>query len=265
MMRNFGGPAGRRGTQGVELPSVQLYLSGFLVDCDEGDCWVVRPDGTLRDPDIQNAGCKSWNIVERGELALKWFCVGDQRRYIAKVPRRDKTPLTLAQFCTVSQIQEQISGSGAFNLPNRVSEKEITSAQDMSCRALDRSEILIVKPKLRSLVRNGLQIFSRSGLLVNEKHIKGSIGDRANPDNFIERCANRDAQSIERLPAGVGVLELLAYQKWGRWNLNLRWRPRREGETVAKKPKQPSRGNPTTIAGLANRLAERGFKTSKLR
>ena len=64
---------------------------------------------------------------------------------------------------------------------------------------------------------------------------------------FDEACEGREAQVVYELPAADGVLQVLAYDKWGSWNLNLWWR---EAEEIS--PETASASEASIEASLAD-------------
>lgn len=55
--------------------------------------------------------------------------------------------------------------------------------------------------------------------------ISGDLGDYvSHHEGFNEHCANREAQIVEAIEVGQKELQLLAYHKFGYWNLNIRLR-----------------------------------------
>ena len=91
-----------------------------------GDGWVIKADGTLRQRDTDDVhrhksdGNYRWNRIERNELALRWAC--SSRRDVAGNSTFEtvKLPvggLTNEQLATVRQIEEEIEApQGAFGL-----------------------------------------------------------------------------------------------------------------------------------------------------
>lgn len=108
-LENFGGYFRRMGVSG------------------NGDWWVVRSDGSLRDPEEVNyrkrynsEGQKQWSFVGPDELALRWDCGttrdvdGSSTFEVVKLPVGG---CTAAQLHTVRSIEEEIGATpGVFGL-----------------------------------------------------------------------------------------------------------------------------------------------------
>ncbi|MBI1908274.1 hypothetical protein HYS28_02565 [Candidatus Uhrbacteria bacterium] len=81
------------------------------------DYWVVRPDGTLRDPDevsyrkrYTSEGDKQWRLVGADELAITWskaYTAAPHEFAVAKLPVGG---CTTEQLATVSRLEREISG-----------------------------------------------------------------------------------------------------------------------------------------------------------
>lgn len=109
---------------------------------DNGDGWVIRPDGTYREHDSDDVkrhksdGNYLWELVEPEEAALRWYC--DHIKNIAEsdfeVVKHPVSGYTEAQLNAVAEIEEDIGApKGAFNLrePNDTPE-EVNNGTDLA-------------------------------------------------------------------------------------------------------------------------------------
>lgn len=196
---------------------------------NNGDGWVIRPDGSLREHDFSDAsryksdGNYRWNCVKENELALKWSCettrniAGSSEFEVVKIP---KTEMTQAQLKAVKKIElediETIENS--FGLDEKLAKgqakfvKEIKDAFT-SCPACGEE---VKMDSYHALV-------GEYGVIICQKDSKISkLVNNKKP--FNQQVEGRDAQVISAEKISGGVAEILAYNKWGGWNLNLRWR-----------------------------------------
>ena len=205
-----------------------------------GDAWVVRPDGTLREADefaqrkMYPEGGLKWARVEADELALTWSCgtmrdiTGSSDFKVAKMPVGG---LTEAQREAVRRIETEDIGTieGVFGIdPEANTRRERfvgeVRAKFPKCPACQR-ELAEENISYSALVSGyGLHICSCENIprLVNWNR------------PFDAATEGRNAQVVLSRAISTGVIEALAYEKWGSWNLNLRWREFRDGESSAE-------------------------------
>jgi len=88
---------------------------------------------------------------------------------------------------------------------------------------------------LRSIPDNldYLSVSGEWGQFVDHEHVNNETGYYyVDGEGDVEySCENRTAQLLDIQPTGDGMVEFLAYEKWGDRNLNIRWRELREGES----------------------------------
>lgn len=214
-----------------------------------GDGWVIKADGSLRTcdsdsiPRYKSDGTLFWNQVEEPELALRWSCgtmrnvAGSSTFEVVKLPVGGCTE---AQLKTVARIEQEIGApSNAFSLSAKANTQanKLIKAIRQNCR---RSRILSKVPKLDFNTISG-----NWGVNIEWDCIKGEDAkkhiDWQKP--FDASCESREAQIVESFPAREGVLEFLIYEKWGRWNLNLRWRIPDENESLVEETTDDSSDN----------------------
>lgn len=237
-----------------------------------GDFWVVAADGSLREPDevqyrkrYTSEGSKRWRTVAPEELALSWDCgtmhdvIGSSSFTVAKAPVGGCTD---AQLDAVARIEDDLGAPrNALGLHTEV-QKAYDRRMEAIRQACARSRILQSVPSnLEYLTVSGLW-----GQCVGSDCVRGSIARHVDwGKEFGEQCENRSAQLVDCQPAGDGVLEFLAYEKWGDTNLNIRWRPLCDGESgeshdepTADEPVAP--GKPASMDALAALAAKFGNK-----
>lgn len=96
---------------------------------NNGDGWVIRPDGSLRERDSDDIrrhksdGTYRWEIVEPEDLAIRWQCHhrGDvAENSIFEAVKLPKDGCTKEQRETVAQIEKEIGApSGSFDLKGK--------------------------------------------------------------------------------------------------------------------------------------------------
>lgn len=229
------------------LPSnIRIWRRGGITD--QGDGWVIRPDGTFRDADemVGNSrrikkyreGTMVWHQILPGELALR---VWSQDRYdithCEVVYRPNK--VTQEQIEAVKRIEEQLEApENAFGLDDRL-------ARLLERRRKSIQKAMTELPEdLQPSFDWGLEwLASDNGIGIDNESAERWV-DETQP--FTDCCHGREAQVVYRLPAADGVLEALVYQKWGGWNINLRWREQTTSSEEADSPATPPADEETT-------------------
>jgi len=200
-----------------------------------GDGWVIRPDGTLREADSNDVrryksdGHYTWNIVEAEELALEWSCdtmrdvAGSSRFTVSKLPVGGCTPEQLARIAEIERDIEAPANSFGMNPELQAAfERRMKAVQ----QALQRSPILASIPE----DLNVLALSGEWGVQIDPRYIRDGQALVNWTLPFDASCENRDAQLVHSEVCDEGVLEFLVYEKWGTTNLNIRWRGLSEGE-----------------------------------
>lgn len=193
------------------------------------DGWVVRSDGSLRGRDSDTVpyrksdGTYIWNLVNPDELALSWSCEttrnmeGSSDFKVVKLPTNGPTR---AQLEAVREIETEdiLVSEGVFGLNSEVNERKDKLM----------SEVLKLFPvcpacgeKLSLSGSDYWKIAGPYGLRVCESDQIVSLVDQGKP--FIGATEGRDAQIVQQVIATGGIIEILAYEKWESWNLNLRF------------------------------------------
>jgi hypothetical protein len=215
------------------------------------DYFVVRADGSLRDPDSNIGrrrwesaeGDKTWEFVDNDELALVWSKGCTRDPHVFHVAYRPEAALTEAQRETVLRLEEEVyRGASGQDSP----EPSETWADQLGLRELvARREVGIRDSLRRSRVLTGTPDFSfrslatRQGEWVRDDEVRGGSWAWRSARSLSEEDWGRDglAQVIELIPAGEdGVVEILAVERRGedRPMVHVRWRPRRAGDTAPK-------------------------------
>ena len=214
------------------LPSnIQIWRRGGITD--QGDGWVIRPDGTFRDADSMvgdvrriekyREGTMVWRQILPGELVLK---VWSQDRYdilhCEVVYRPDS--ITQEQINAARRIEEQLKApENAFGLDDR-----LARLLERRRKSIQKAMEELPKDLQPKFVWDLEWLTSDNGIGLDNESAEGWV-DETQP--FTDYCHGREAQVVYRLPAADGTLEALAYKKWGGWNINLRWRERCEQAT----------------------------------
>ena len=222
------------------LPSnVQIWRRSGITN--QGDGWVIRPDGTFRDADemagdsrrieTYREGTMIWHQILPGELVLK---VWSRDRYdiihCEVIYRPDS--ITQAQADAAKRIEEQLEApENAFGLDDRL-------ARLLERRRKSIQEAMTELPEdLQPSFDWGLDwLASDNGIGIDNESAERWV-DETQP--FTDCCHGRKAQVVYRLPAADGVLEALVYQKWGGWNVNLRWREQTTSSEETDSPAAP--------------------------
>jgi len=106
----------RRQTGGEVLANFETWKRrGGATNCGQG--WVVRPDGSLREPDRmdcprprhQHEGTQHWDLVAEIELAISWSKAYTAAPHEFTVAKRPVSGLTQAQLATVEQLEREIA------------------------------------------------------------------------------------------------------------------------------------------------------------
>jgi hypothetical protein len=229
------------------LPSnVRIWRRNGITD--QGDGWVIRPDGTFRDADemagdshrieTYREGTMIWHQILPGELVLK---VWSRDRYdiihCEVIYRPDS--ITQAQADAAKRIEEQLEApENAFGLDDRL-------ARLLERRRKSIQEAMTELPEdLQPSFDWGLDwLASDNGIGLDNESAERWV-DETQP--FTDCCHGREAQVVYRLPAADGVLEALVYQKWGGWNANLRWREQTTSSEETDSPATPPADEETT-------------------
>ncbi len=130
------------------------------------DFWVVRPNGSRREPDVKDGrrryeeseGTKSWNLVEQDELAISWEKMDTRSSHSFKIGKLPAGGLTTEQRVTVAAIEEEILesyqgmsgkespalgrgwGFGPGTIEQRTARRELVDAPTSSAKGEDRRE-----------------------------------------------------------------------------------------------------------------------------
>ncbi len=233
---------------------------------NNGDGWVVRPDGSLRGRDSSSArphksdGTHAWKFVLPNELALRWSCShmgdidGGSDFEVVKLPEGGCTP---DQLVAVAAIEREIGASeGAFGLDPEVAKRKasilkLVQAQIRACPATKQSLAWDEESLKLLLGANGRGV--ASGREVT-RLVRAGRG-------FTEQCDAREAQVVKTWVLGEGhAVDALVYDKYGDWNLSLRYRPAsEEEERAAQDQVAPSGGGkPASSDALAALAAKFG-------
>lgn len=185
------------------------------------NAWVIRPDGTLREKDTDNIrrhksdGDLVWNIVNPEELAVSWSCGtirdinGTSDFNINKLPVNGLTP---EQLDAIKNIETDYinTNEGMFGLDPEAGERQ-NKFMENARKAY---------PELDISDENYMNIIGSEGSQIYDYYDESFIDWNA---DFETTCNNRAAQVINERNADGGILEVVAYDKYGRSNFNLRF------------------------------------------
>lgn len=228
-----------------------------------GTGWVIRPDGSLRDPDKRDLrrngdGTLVWNLVNEDELALQWSCgttrdiAGSSEFVVAKMPVGG---LTETQREAVFRIETEDIGivPNSFGLDPEAAERQARAVAELAdtfsvCPACGE-KLVIDQGAYRAVV-------GQYGFHICEDDEKISrLVDWNRP--FERSTEGRDAQVVASRRISTGMIEVLAYEKWGGWNLNLRWR-----EMTAEEAAEPVEEPVPQGDGSFSEASNRNFRCS---
>lgn len=246
-----------------------LMQAGHLVlelmaVCDDrrygtGHVWVIRPDGELRDPDRTDR---------------------PKNRYSEYLWRRVSTELVLidrVDSITVDGVKSR--GTGVAYRPVTVTEAQLRASERIEAEhrlagvfEVDPELVARRKMMMTEVRATITQLFATAyvtdlrfydincaegtllRILDEDLDVVRRMVDWAAP--FDQQIAGRDAQVFRAVYAAGGVLEFLNYDKWGsRWNVNIRWRPRRDDECATPAAPVVQVGEP-----MMTHLGKRDFR-----
>ena len=207
-----------------------------------GDGWVIRPDGSLRERDSDDVrryksdGTYRWNYVNEDELALKWSCgtmrdiAGSSEFIVAKMPVGE---LTDAQRETVRRIELEDIGTteNSFGLDPEATERQAKLVAEVA----EAFPVCPVCKKPLTFDQGSYQgLTGEFGIHICQDDRRISRLVNWNKP-FDQETESREAQVVVSKKVSDGVVEALAYEKWGGWNVNLRWREMTEEELAEEK------------------------------
>lgn len=193
----------------------------------QGDGWVIRPDGNLRQPDHEEVprfktdGTYIWFAIAPDELALQWRNGHRSEGSVSGKFEVVKSPLTITpeQLAAVSAIEAEIGvPENVFGFSSKAAERERVYMDEFiaACPVCPVCRETIVYDS--GMVR---RLLAGKGVFVCEDGGVEAFVDWNKP--FDQRASNRDAQIAGSVKTPNGRLEFLAYEKFGHWNLDLRF------------------------------------------
>ena len=226
---------------------------------NNGYGWVIAADGSRREPQARDRWSRSsdgeyhWDFVWPEELALRWGChhvgdlLGNSTFEVVKLPVGGCTPAQLAAVRLI-EIEDIGTEEGVFGL-----DPEATRRQDYLLAAVRQSipTCPVTGSPLSWDLQTVRQLKGANGRLVGEgsPRIYNLLGYGA---KFEKTCDGRSAAVIKTFFVGdEGVVEALAYDKYGQWNLALRYRTRRPDEKRPGEKMQPVAASPAKAVKLS--------------
>lgn len=181
-----------------------------------------------------------WNQILPGELVLRYYQADRYDIAHCEVVHRPDQ-VTRDQLVAAKQIEEDMGASeNAFGLDDRLG------------KLLDRRAMAIeeamndLPPALRPEDGWTLEVLSSANGLTLAADARSWVN---HAESFPLSCEGREAQVVYELPAADGGLQVVAYYKWGCWNLNLWWRE--QPATPAPVEQAEEVAEPATVADLA--------------
>lgn len=235
--------------EALGLPACVVIWRRMRGVSNRGNGWVIRPDGTEREPDSNpGQGNLVWNQILPGELVLRYHRVDRYDIAHCEVLYRPDQ-VTPAQLAVVKQIEEDMGASeNAFGLDDKL-------GQLIERRIAAIGEAMATLPEaLRPGADWDYQVLiSANGIHVGDG---GSWTNHAEP--FDEHCEGREAQVVYAVPAADGELVALTYYKWGGLNTNLLWRETVAGSPApSPEPEETAETEPDDMEDALARLVDR--------
>ena len=213
----------RRGEICVNFGGI-LHVSGVSGDAR---FFVIQADGELRAPETgsfskshgRGAQTQVWSLVGPDELAIAWkghrarVSQGDFR--VSKLPVDGLSP---AQIEAVRRIEEELRAiPNSFGLDPKLSDEQGLAMEAVRTAYHEvTSQGLPEDVRYRHVVDSGFDCTAHV-----ESWMEREI-DRT--ESFDRQIAGREAQAVWEIECAGGVLEFLAFHKFGHWNFSCRWR-----------------------------------------
>jgi len=221
---------------------------------NNGDGWVIRPDGSIRNHDsddilrYKHDGNLTWSRVMPDEIAIRWRCSSNSdvaKNSQFEIVKRPKNELTKEQMERVAEIEREINApEGAFGLNLEIVERNNKRLEEIQSKANEF---------VKNLDYSYQEISSNNGVSLPQLNELFEIYNH-NGD-FSEYCDGRNAQLLLARSAADGILEFLGYEKYGQTNFVMRWRKLKEGE---QPPIKQSSEEKTSLFSLADLKAKFG-------
>lgn len=211
----------------------------------QADFWVISSDGSLREVDniqyrkrYMSEGDKYWRMVKRDELALEYSksCTADHHH--CEVVKFPIDGITKAQLRTVANIESEIGAPlGSFGLDpeidRRVKQFLAEYAKKISgcpgkcsgCSGYNPLNDLDDPKKFYMTLLGPLGW----GYCQDQWKVSQLVNWN---EPFDQEIDGRGAQVVKSYKFTAGMVEFLAYEKYGTTNLTVRFRDFREGEDV---------------------------------
>jgi len=210
------------------------------VTCDtrygRGHVWVIRPDGTVREHDGYGDGgrrrytCYAWNMISDELVIVHDASVSGVDSFTGQTGIVWRPmEVTQAQIATVERLEGEHGLGGTFEVDPSLVAKRAKMMDEI------RKEIVRVSPDENVQDLKFLNVSSADGYQTRHENPRRLV-NWANP--FSASCEGREAQVVKSVRCADGMVEFLAYEKWGTTNLNVRWRTLTDEEKATPAPKQ---------------------------
>lgn len=218
----------------------------------------VLPDGTTREHDGYGDGgrrrytCYVWNMVSTELVIVHDASVSGVDSFTGQTdivwrPQQ----VTPAQIATVERLEGENGLGGTFEVDPSLVAKRAQMMDEI------RKEILRVSPEENVQDLKFLNVSSADGYQTRHENPRRLV-NWANP--FSASCEGREAQIVKAVRCADGMVEFLAYEKWGTTNLNVRWRPLTDEEKAAPKAEAKPANNDEVKSSLDALKAKFGKK-----
>lgn len=240
------------------------------------DFWVVRPDGTLRNSeDIRyhgrytSQGDKYWRVVAPEELALTYYSANSGDKAHCEVIKSPADGVNQAQVEQAHIIEQELRANiNAFGLNSEIIQKErvrlesIKNVYDHLPKDLKSPDGWKEEWSFQDIMSDVDVILNDNSTVPIRERKENKFTSRIDyakvsySENFTGK--ERGRQVIYHEPCADGMLEMVAYEKWGGWQLAMRWRELDESEKAQQKTiSSDSKSRKTlTDESLANLLSK---------
>jgi len=219
---------------------------------NNGDGWVIKANGELKENNdssigrYKSDGRLKWNVVNKDELALVWSCDSIQNipgTSTFEVKKRPKN-LTKAQLDKVRDIE--INDIKTLENSFQLDEDKTREQKGFGYNIIEDLEYCpVCGDEIDYPEDLYFKVCNNYGFNFCSSYEVEDFIDY-NKD-FDDETEGREAQIISKRFINNGVLEILAYAKYGTWNLNMRFREATKGECeeIVQKEKCTNNSNNT--------------------
>jgi hypothetical protein len=180
--------------------------------------WVIKADGSLRPPDIENRYESVWRVIRDGEIAIRLtHDTSDPMVGECEVVHCLIDKPTQEQIVAVRQIEQQRRlAEGAWAIDSKDKEKKKLILDAIAQNDWLRS--LIASHKSPNSVYN--ELISNTGFVVHNRFDYKTVPA---DEDFIYTADGRQAAEMEVIQiTDENAIQVLAFYKYGFWNMALK-------------------------------------------